>query len=76
MARALAYVIFFIFCNFGLRLIASNLPPNLQSHSRANIQYFPLKIQINLIFTVKSLHISNICCKFARNFVRTYIKTT
>ena len=50
-------------CTFGLRLL--RIPPNLRSLSRANNKAFPLKIQINLIFIVKSLYIPNICSKFA-----------
>ena len=44
----------------------SRVPPNLRSHNRANNKYLPLKTQINSIFIVKSLYISNICCNFAR----------
>ena len=37
----------------------------VQSHSRANNKAFSLKNQINSIFIVNSLRISNICCTFA-----------
>ena len=43
----------------------SRVPPKVQSHNRANNKYLPLKTQINVLFTVKSLHIPNICCTFA-----------
>ena len=44
-------------------------PSKLLSHSCANNNDLPLKIQINLIFIVKSLHIPNICCIFAAHFM-------
>ena len=40
-------------------------PSKLRSHACANNKYLPLKMQINSIFIVKSLHISNICSTFA-----------
>ena len=40
-------------------------PPKVRSHICANNKNFALKIQINSIFIVKSLHISNICSTFA-----------
>jgi hypothetical protein len=35
--------------------------PKKQKYNKA----FPLKIQINMIFIVKSLYIPNFCCNFA-----------
>ena len=45
-------------------------PSKVQSHSFANNKYFLLKPQINLIFSIKSLCISNICCTFAATKVK------
>ena len=53
---------------FGRRLL--HIPPKLRSHICANTNDFPLKIQIYLIFTAKSLYIPNICSNFVPDFVR------
>ena len=50
--------------------IEMGTPSKVRSHSSANNKAFPLKTQINLIFTVKPLYIPNICCTFARKFQR------
>ncbi len=49
--------------NFGLRLLC--IPPKLRLHCCANNKAFYKKLQINLIFSKKSLYIPNFCSNFA-----------
>ncbi len=43
-------------------------PSKFRPHFCANNKQFPLKIQINSIFTVNYLYIPNICSNFAADF--------
>ena len=55
------------FCNFGLRLPRHS--PRNPVIRCANSKLFLQKIQINLIFLNKVLHIPNIFCNFAAEFM-------